>query len=185
MRHVVFSAGMRPGMAKVGSWSKVATIATKLPFDLLFSLCSLFLRNLTMDGGAAVLAAICLPRFSRYSCSCWSWVLVVPPSKVGTACIRKAIPDWRSVVVLQVLPVRAEIWGRRASMLALMLDAGALGAVVITMLPFLLWRTPIGSASLLLHLVSSSVMMPCSLGSVGVMSVWLLVEMIRSFSSLG
>ena len=70
-------------------------------------------------------------------------------------------------------------------MLALMLDAGALGAVVITMLPFLLWRTPIGSASLLLHLVSASVMMPCSLGSVGVMSVWLLVEIIKSLSSLG
>jgi len=52
---------MRPGMANVGSWSKVATIATKLPFELLFSLCSLFLRNLTVDGGAAVLAAICLP----------------------------------------------------------------------------------------------------------------------------
>jgi len=69
-------------------------------------------------------------------------------------------------------------------MLALMLDAGALGAVVITMLAFLLWRTPIGSASLLLHLVNSSVMMLCSLGSVRVMSAWLPVEMIRSLSSL-
>jgi len=72
MRQVVFSAGIHPGIAKVGSWSKVATIATKLPFDLVFSLCSLFLRNLTVDGVASVLAAICLPRFSRYSCSCWS-----------------------------------------------------------------------------------------------------------------
>ena len=185
MRQVVFSAGMRPGIAKVGSVSKDATIATKAPLDLLDSLCSLFLRNLTLVGGAAVLAAICLPRFSRYSCSCCSWVLVVPLSKVGTTWIRKAIPDWRSLVVLHALPVSAEIWGRRASMLALMLDAGALGAVVITMLPFLLWRTPIGSASLLLHFVSSSVMMLCSLGSVGVMSCWLLVEMIRSLSSLG
>jgi len=70
-------------------------------------------------------------------------------------------------------------------MLALMLDAGALGVVVITMLPFLLLRTPIGNASLLLHFVSSSVIMLCSLGSVGVMSAWLPVEMIRSLSSLG
>jgi len=121
MRQVVFSAGMHSGMANIGSWSKVATIATKLPFDLLFSLCSLFLRNLTVDRGAAVLAVICLPRFSRYSCSCWSWLLVVPHSKVGTARTRKAIPDWRSLVVLQALPVSAEIWGRRASMLALIL----------------------------------------------------------------
>ena len=70
-------------------------------------------------------------------------------------------------------------------MLALILDASALGTVLITMLPFLLWRTPIGSASLLLHLLSSSVMMLYSLGKVGVMSVWLLVEMMRSLSSLG
>jgi len=70
-------------------------------------------------------------------------------------------------------------------MLALMLDAGALGAVVMTMLPFLLWRTPIGSASLLLYFVSSSVMMLCSFGRVAVMSVWLPVVMTRSLSSLG
>jgi len=138
MRQVVFSAVMHPGMANVGSWSKVATIATKLPFDLLFSLCSLCLRNLTIVGGATVLAAICLPRFSSYSCSYWSWVLVVPGSKVGTACMRKAIPDWHLLVVLQLLPVSAEICGRRASMLALILDPGALEAVVITMLSFLL-----------------------------------------------
>jgi len=185
MRQVVFSAGMRPGIAKVGSASKDATIDTKAPLDLLDSLCSLFLRNLTLVGGAAVFAAICLPRFSRYSCSCRSWVLVVPLSKVGTAWMRKAISDWRSLLVLHVPPVSAEICGRRASMLALMLDASALGAVVSTMLLFLLWRTPIGSASLLLHLVSSSVMMLCSLGSVGVMSAWLPAEMIRSLSSLG
>jgi len=55
-------------------------------------------------------------------------------------------------------------------MLALMLDAVALGAVVIIMLLFLLWRTPIGSTSLLLHLVSSLVMMLCSLGHMRVMS---------------
>jgi len=94
------------------------------------------------------------------------------------------MPDWRSLVVLHVLPVRAEIWGRRASILVLMLDAGALVAVVMTMLPFLLWRTPIGSASLLLHFVSSSVMMLCRFGRVAVMSVWLPVVMIRSLSSL-
>jgi len=78
--------------------------------------------------------------------------------------MRKAIPYWRSLVVLHVPPVSAEICGRRASILALMLDAEALGVVVITMLPFLLWRTPIDSASLLF---------------------WLPVEMIRSLSSLG
>jgi len=66
-----------------------------------------------------------------------------------TEYIRKAIPDWRSLVVVQLLSISVEIWGRRATMLALMLDDGALGAVVITMLPFLLWHTPIGSASLL------------------------------------
>jgi len=70
-------------------------------------------------------------------------------------------------------------------MLALMLDAGALEAVVITMLPFLLWRTPIGSTNLLLHLVSLSVMMLCSFGRVEVMSVWLLIMTTRSLSSLG
>jgi len=70
-------------------------------------------------------------------------------------------------------------------MLALMLDAGALGAVVITMLPFLLWHTPIDSSSLLLHLVSSSGMMPCSFGSLGVIFDWLPVVTIRSLSSLG
>jgi len=170
MRQLVFSAGMRPGIAKVGSVSKDATIAMKAPLDLLDSLCSLFLRNLTLVGGAAVLATICLPRFSRYSCSCYSWVLVVPFLKVGTAWTRKAIPDWRSLVVLHALPVSAEICGRRASMLALMLDADALGAVLMAMLPFLLWRTPIRSASLLLHFVSSSVMMLCSLGNLGLMS---------------
>jgi len=185
MRQVVFSAGMRPGIAKVGSVSKTATIATKAPLDLLDSLCSRFLRNLTLVGGAAVFAAICVPRFSRYSCSCCSWVLVVPLSKVGTAWTRKATSDWPLLVVLHVLPIRADICGRRVSILALMLDAGALGAVVITMLPFLLWGTPIGSASLLLHLVSSSVIILCSFGRVGVMSAWLPVVTIRSLSSLG
>jgi len=70
MRQVVFSAGIHPGIAKVGSVSKVATMATKLPFDLLASLCSLLRRNLTLVGGMAVLAAICLPRFSRYFTLC-------------------------------------------------------------------------------------------------------------------
>jgi len=70
-------------------------------------------------------------------------------------------------------------------MLALILDAGALGAVVTSMLPFLLKRTPIGRASLLLHFVSSSVMMPCSLGRVEMMSAWLLMAMMRSLSFLG
>jgi len=185
MRQVVLTAGIHPGIAKIGSVSKVATIAIKLPFDLVDSLCSLFLRNLTLVRGTAVLAAICLPRFSRHSASCCSSVLVVPLSKVGTACTRKEIPTWCSLVVLQVVSISAEIWGSRASMLALMLDAGAVGAVVTTMLPFLLRRTPIGRASLLLHFVSSAVMMPCSLGRVRVMSPWLLVAMIRSLSSLG
>jgi len=185
MRQVVFSAGIHPGIAKVGSVSKVAMIATKLPFDLLDSLCSLFLRNLTLLGEAAVLAAISLPRFSRYCDSCCSGVLVVSCLKVGTACTRKEIPAWRSLVVLQVVPISAEIWGRRASMLALMLDAGALEAVVTTILRFLLRRTPIGRANLLLHFVSSSVMMLCSLDRVGVMSAWQLVAMMRSLSSLG
>ena len=99
--------------------------------------------------------------------------------------MRKAISDWRSLVVLHVLPVSAEICGRRASMLALMRDAGTLGAVVITILPFLLWRTPIGSTSLLLHLVSSSVMTLYSFDSVGLMSAWLPVMTMRSLSSLG
>ena len=57
-------------MAKVASDSKIATIVTKLLFDLLSSLCSLLRRNLTLVGGVAVLTTICLPRFSRYSCSC-------------------------------------------------------------------------------------------------------------------
>jgi len=70
-------------------------------------------------------------------------------------------------------------------MLALILGAGALWAVVITMLPFLLRWTPIGSASLMLHFVSSSVIIPCSLGKLGVMSAWLLVAIMRSLSSLG
>jgi len=110
---------------------------------------------------------------------------VVPRSKVGTTCTKKAIPACHSLVVLHVLPVSAEICGRRASILALMLDAGARRAVVTTILPFLLRRTPIGRASLLLHLVSSSVMIPCNLGRVGVMSIWLLVLVIKSRSSLG
>jgi len=174
-----------------GSWdgeswllSKVAIIAMKLPFDLLFSLCSRFLRNLTVVGVAAILAAICLLRFLRYSSSCWSWVLVVPRSKVGTVCMRNVIPNWHSLVVLYVFPTNAEICERRASMLAFILDAGALGAVVITILPFLLWRTPRGSASLLLHLVSSSVIILCSSSRVGEISAWLLVVTIRSRSSL-
>ena len=154
MRQVVFSAGIRPGIAKVGSELKVATIATKLRFDLLLSLCSLFQTNLTLEGGVAVLAAICLPRFSRYSCSCWSIVFVVPSSKVGTACTRKEMPACLSLVVLHVRLVMADIWGSNASMLALMPEAGARGAVVITILPFLLRRTPIGRASLLLWLRS-------------------------------
>ena len=70
-------------------------------------------------------------------------------------------------------------------MLALMLDVGALGAMVITILSFVLWYTPIGSASLLLHLVGSSIIILCSLGRVGVMSAWLPVVTIRSRSSLG
>jgi len=132
-----------------------------------------------------VLAVICLPRFFRYSASCCSWVLVVSRSKVGTACTKNTIPACYSLVVLHVLPVSVEICERRASILALMLDAGARGAVVTTILPFLLRRTPIGRASLLLHLVSSSVMISCNLGRVGVMSVWLLVLIIKSRSSLG
>jgi len=36
-------------------------------------------------------------------------------------------------------------------MLVLILDAGAFGVMVITMLPFLLSCTPIGNTSLLLH----------------------------------
>jgi len=55
-------------------------------------------------------------------------------------------------------------------MLAPMLDAGARGAVVTTMLRFLLWHIPIGSASQLLDLVSSSVIITCSFGRVAVMS---------------
>jgi len=50
--------------------------------------------------------------------------------------MRKAIPDWHSLVVLHMPPVSAEICWRSASILALMLDAGALEAVVITMLAF-------------------------------------------------
>ena len=184
MRQVVFSAGIRPGIAKVGSESKAATIAMKLPFDLLLSQCSLLRRNLMLHGGVAVLAAICLPRFSRYSCSCWSIVFVVPHSKVGTACTRKEMPACLSLVVLHVLLVMADICGSSASMLALMLEAGARRAVVITTLPFFLRRTPIGRASLLLHLVSSSVIMGCSLGRVGVMSCCVMVLTTRSLSSL-
>jgi len=85
MRQVVFLAGIPHGIAKVGSASKVATIGMKAPLDLLDSLYSLLLRNLTLVGGAAVFAAMRLPRFSSYSCSCCSWVLVVSLSKVGTA----------------------------------------------------------------------------------------------------
>ena len=95
------------------------------------------------------------------------------------------MPACLSLVVLHVLLVIAEIWGSSASILALMLEAGARGAVVITILPFLLRRTPIGRASLLLHLVSSSVIIACSLGRVGVMSCWLVVLITRSLSSLG
>jgi len=89
--------------------SKVATIATKLPFHLRDSLCSLFLQNLTLVGGAVVLAAICLPRFSRYYTLYCSGILVVPRSKVSTTCMRNEIPAWRLLVVLQVVPVSAEI----------------------------------------------------------------------------
>jgi len=67
---VVFSAGIRPGIAKVGSCSNVARIPTNMSMDLQFSLCSRFLRNLTLVGDATVLAAICLLRFSRYCSSC-------------------------------------------------------------------------------------------------------------------
>jgi len=98
-------------------------------------------------GGTALLAAICLLTFSRYSSSYCSWVLVVPLSKVWSACIRNAMPDSRSLVVLQVLPVSAEICGSRASMLALMLDAGPRGAAVTMMLPFLVRHTTIGRAT--------------------------------------
>jgi len=185
MRQVVFSAGIRPGMSKVGSVSKVATMATKLPFDLLASLCSLVRRNLTLVGGVAVLAMICLPRFSRYSISYWSAIFVVPRSKVSTACTRKEMPACLSLMVLHVLLVIAEIWGSSASMLALMLEAGARGAVVITILPFLLSWTPMGRASLLLHLVSSSVIIACNFGRVGMMSSWLVLLTTRSLSSLG
>jgi len=52
--------------------------------------------------------------------------------------MRKVIPDWCVLVVLHVLPIGAEVCGRRASMLALMLHAGALGVVMITILPFFL-----------------------------------------------
>jgi len=69
MGKVVFSGRMRPRIAKVGSDSKVATIAMKAPFDLLFPLCSLLRRNLMLVGEVIVLPAICLPMFSRYSCS--------------------------------------------------------------------------------------------------------------------
>jgi len=67
MHQVVFSAGIRPGIVKVGSILKAATIARRAHLDLLDSLCSLFLRNLILVGEAAVFAAICLRRFSRYS----------------------------------------------------------------------------------------------------------------------
>jgi len=85
MRQVVFSAGIRPGIVKIGSESKVATIAIKLPFDLLASLSSLFRRSLILVGVLALLAATCLPRFSRYSCLYYACVFVVPCSKVGKA----------------------------------------------------------------------------------------------------
>jgi len=85
MRQVVFSAGMWPGIAKGGSISKDATIATKALLHLLYSLCFLFLRNMTLVREATVFTAICLLRFSKYSSSCCSWVLVVPLSKIGTA----------------------------------------------------------------------------------------------------
>jgi len=176
---------MRPRTAKVGSVLKKDTITMKVPLDFRDSLCSLFLRNLPLVAEVTVFATICLPRFSRYSCSYCSWGLVVPLSKVDTAWTSKTIPNWHALVVLHVPPVSAEICRRRASILALILDAGSVGVLVITMLPFLLWRTPIGSASLLLHLVCSLVMILYSLGSLGMMSGWLPVEMIRSLSSLG
>jgi len=159
-------------------------MATKLLFDLLASLCSLLRRNLTLVGGMTVLAAIYLPRFSRYSTSCWSAVFVMPRSKVGTACTRKEMPACRSLMVLHVLLVMAEIWESSASMLALMLEVGARGAVVITILPFLLSQTSMDRASQLLHLVSSSVIMVCNFGRVGMMSCWLVVLTTGSLSSL-
>jgi len=95
------------------------------------------------------------------------------------------MPACLSLVVLHMLLVMAEIWGSSASMLALRLEAGVRGAVVITILPFLLSRTPMGRASLLLHLVSSSVIMAYNFGRVRVMSCWLVVLTTRSLSSLG
>ena len=95
---------------------------------------------------------------------------MVPCSKVRTTCTRKEILDCLPLVVLYVLLVMAEICGSSTSMLALMLEAGAHGVVVMTILPFLLRRTSMGRASLLLHLVSSSVMIEYSLGRVGVIS---------------
>jgi len=184
MHQVVFLARMRPGIAKVGSVSKHAMIAAKAPLDLLDSLCALFLRNLTLVGGATIFAAICLPSFSRYSFPCCSWVLVVPLSKVGTPCMRKVIPYWCSLVVLHVLPISADICRKKASILVSILDADTRGAVVVSMLSFLLLRTPIGSASLLLHLVSSSIMMLCYFGSMSVMSDCLPVVMMRFLFSL-
>jgi len=72
MYQVVISARMWSGIAKIGYVSKDATIAMNPPLDLLDSLCSLFLRNLTLVGGAAESAAICLPKFFTYSCLCYS-----------------------------------------------------------------------------------------------------------------
>ena len=108
----------------------------------------------------------------------------MPHSNVSTACTRKEIPDCLSLVVLYVLLVIAEIRGNSASMFALMLEAGARRVVVITILPFLLDRTPIEKASLLLHLVSSSVIIECSLGRVGMMSNRVVLLITRSHSSL-
>jgi len=153
MHQVVFSTGICPGMVKIDLLLKVATIAMKLAFDFLDSLCSLFLKNLILVGRAAVGATIRPPRFSRYSASYCSGILVVPHLKVHTACLRKEIPAWRLLVVLQVVPVSTEIWRSKALMLPLILDASTLGPVVTTMLPFLLKGTPIGRANLSLHLV--------------------------------
>jgi len=52
--------------------------------------------------------------------------------------MRKVILTSRSLVILQVLFVIAEIWGSGASMLALILEAGAHAAVVTTILFFTL-----------------------------------------------
>jgi len=57
------------------------------------------------------------------------------------------MPDCFSLVVLHVLLVIAEICSSSASMLALMLDADACGAVVMMMLSFLLKRAALAAAT--------------------------------------